>query len=158
MTKKQQFVLFLLRVSMGWVFFYAGITKILNPNWSAAGYLKTAKTFTPFYHWLTTPGVLPVTNFLNEWGLTLIGAAIILGIAVKLSSTLGAAMMVLYYFPGLIFPKIGTTAYIVDEHIIYALVFLTLGALQAGQFWGLGQWFGNISFLSQRPKLKNFLS
>jgi thiosulfate dehydrogenase [quinone] large subunit len=93
------------------LFFYAGITKVFNSEWSAAGYLKTAKTFSGFYEWLITPGMLPVTNFLNEWGLTLIGVAMILGVFVRISSVLGATMMVLYYFPILTFPKIGANAF-----------------------------------------------
>ena len=45
MATSQKFFLFLLRVSAGWMFFYAGITKVLNPQWSAEGYLKGAKSF-----------------------------------------------------------------------------------------------------------------
>lgn len=41
--------LFILRLAMGWVMFYTGITKVLNPNWSAAGYLQGAKTFAGFF-------------------------------------------------------------------------------------------------------------
>ena len=40
MTTSQKFFLFLLRVTAGWMFFYAGITKVLDPKWSAEGYLK----------------------------------------------------------------------------------------------------------------------
>ncbi|MEK6222718.1 MAG: hypothetical protein N2D54_10780, partial [Chloroflexota bacterium] len=31
-----------MRVAMGWIFFQAGIDKILDPEWTAAGYLKFA--------------------------------------------------------------------------------------------------------------------
>ena len=68
MNTFQKISLFLLRVSMGWFIFYAGITKVLNPEWSAAGYLKGAKTFVSFYEWLLQPNILPSINFLNEWG------------------------------------------------------------------------------------------
>ena len=106
MTKNQKIFLFLSRVFLGGLFFYAGITKVLNPDWSAAGYLKSAKTFGGFYTWLAGPDILPITNFLNEWGLTLIGAALVLGVFVRLSSVLGAFLMILYYFPGLEFPYV----------------------------------------------------
>ena len=61
MTKLQRFSLFILRVSAGWFFFYAGITKIImysaekgwyDPNFSAGGYIKGAKLFTAFYQLL----------------------------------------------------------------------------------------------------------
>ena len=81
MTQFQKISLFLLRVSLGWMFFYAGITKVINPAWSAEGYLNGAKTFAGFYHWLASPGILPVTNFVNEWGLTLLGVSLVLGIS-----------------------------------------------------------------------------
>lgn len=142
---------------MGWLFFYAGITKVLNPNWTAAGYLNNAKTFEGFYHWLASPGILPVTNFLNEWGLTLVGAALILGLFVRLASVFGAAMMILFYFPILVFPKVGANAFIIDEHIIYALVFLFLGAMRAGQYFGLDKWCSNLPICSRYPKFRSIL-
>src|SRR3990167_4561730 len=137
MTKFQKISLFFLRISMGWMFFWAGITKVLDPAWSAAGYLRGAKTFTSFYLWLTTPSLLPLTNFVNEWGLTLLGAALILGLFVRLSSVLGAALMLLYYLPILQFPYPNAHSYIVDEHIVYALALLYFAAVGAGRVWGL---------------------
>lgn len=147
-------VLALTRVSLGWVMFYAGITKIMNPNWSASGYLKGAKTFSGFYTYLTDPSILPVINFVNEWGLTLLGISLILGIGVRLSSVLGAVLMLMYYFPSLDFPKIGTTAYIIDEHIIYALVMIYFATVRDSRGYGLEDWFSR-TFLSRSPKLQN---
>src|SRR3990167_4727620 len=121
MTKAQKIFLFLLRISLGWLFFYAGITKVLNPAWSAAGYLKGAKTFVGFYQWLLDPAILPWLNLVNEWGLTLLGVSLIFGVFVRLSSVLGAVLMLLYYFEILDFPYPNAHSFIVDEHIIYAL-------------------------------------
>src|SRR3989338_3076427 len=138
MTQFQKISLFLLRISTGWLMFYAGITKILNSEWSAAGYLKGAKTFAGFYQWLTQPEILPIVNFINEWGLTLLGASLILGIFVRLSGVLGAALMAMYYFPILQFPYPNAHSYIVDEHIIseaprsvkpHSLMKLTIGKI-----------------------------
>ncbi|MEK7148164.1 MAG: DoxX family protein [Patescibacteria group bacterium] len=140
MTQPQKLFLFLLRISLGFLFLYAGFTKVIDPGWSAAGYLKGAVTFSGFYQWLASSQILPFTNFLNEWGLTLIGVALILGVFVRLSAMLGAIIMILYYFPILDFPLVGEHGYIVDEHIIYATVLLLLGSLQAGRVWGLEKW------------------
>ena len=133
--------LFLLRISIGWLMFYAGITKVLDPQWSAAGYLKGAKTFADFYQRLTSPGTLPVINFVNEWGLTLLGVSLILGVFIRFSAPLGAILMLFYYFPILAFPYPSAHAFIVDEHIIYAAALLALASLRAGDFWGLGKKF-----------------
>lgn len=149
--------LFLLRVSVGWMFFYAGITKVLNPEWSAAGYLAGAKTFSGFYQWLITPGMLPITNFVNEWGLTMLGVSLILGIGVRLSSVLGALLMLLYYFPMLDFPYPNAHSYIVDEHIIYIFVLLFFAAVRAGRAWGLENWCANLPICSRFPRLRAWL-
>ena len=137
--------------------FYAGITKILDPGWSAAGYLNNAKTFSGLFAWFATPSVLPITNFVNEWGLTLLGVSLILGIGVRLSSILGAALMMLYYFPVLEFPYPNTHSYIVDEHVIYALVLLVLAALRAGRTWGLENWCSRFPVCSKFPRLRKWL-
>ena len=122
---------------MGWIMLYAGLTKVFNPNWSAAGYLGSAKTFAGFYGWFLQPNVLPFTNFLNEWGLTLLGVSLITGALVKYSGYLGALLMLLYYFPVLVFPKIGAHSYLVDDHVIYALVLILFSVYRTGEYWGL---------------------
>lgn len=125
----------ILRFVLGWLFFYSGITKVVNPEWSAKGFLENASTFSNFYSWLASPGILPITNFLNQWGLTLIGVALILGVLVRLSSYLGALMMILYYFPGLTFPYVGAHSLLVDEHIIYVASFIVLASLSTNHIW-----------------------
>ena len=106
MNKLQRISLFVLRIGLGWVFFWAGITKVLNPAWSAEKFLQGAKTFPELFSWFASPGMLPITNFMNEWGLTLLGASLILGIFVRWSAPLGVLLMVLYYLPILKFPYI----------------------------------------------------
>jgi thiosulfate dehydrogenase [quinone] large subunit len=157
MTQFQKFSLVFLRFTMGWMFFYSGITKIINPTWSAAGYLQSAKMFAGFYGWLAQPGLLPITNFLNEWGLTLLGLSLILGVGVRLSSILGAFLMLLYYFPILDFPYPNTHSFIVDEHIIYAAVLLLFAVFRAGRFWGFGNWLSNLPICSRFPRLREWL-
>lgn len=157
MTKYQKITLFLLRVSMGWLMFYAGITKIMDPNWTAVGYLKSAKTFPGLFAWFAQPEILPVINFINEWGLLLLGVSLIFGIAVRLSSVLGTGLMMLYYFPVLAFPYILPHSYIVDEHIIYVFVLLFFSAIRAGRFWGLENWCASLPICNKYPSLRNWL-
>lgn len=131
------FGVFLLRIAMGWIFLYSGITKLLNPEWSAKSYLMSAKTFSSFYAMLAGSQYLERVDFINVWGQTWIGAMLILGLGVFLASIAGFIMVIMYYFPVLEFPYIGSHYYIVDEHIIYALVFLVFIWLSAGQYWGI---------------------
>ena len=66
----------------------------------------------------------------------MVGAALILGLAVRLAAYSGALLMALYYF-ALSFPKVSAHAYIVDEHIIYFIALLLLAWEQTGRYWGL---------------------
>lgn len=157
MSKFQKNSLFLLRIVTGWMMFYAGVTKIIDPHWSAEGYLKSAKTFVGLYHLLANPAILPAVNFVNEWGLTLLGLSLLLGIGVRLSSVFGAGLMLLYYFPILDFPYPNPHAYIVDEHIIYFAVLLVLASMRAGRYWGLENWCANLPICKKFPRLRSLI-
>jgi len=144
----------LIRLSLGWLFLFSGISKINNPNWTAANYIKSAKTFPGLYEWFASPENIGWVNLLNEWGMALIGAALILGIAVRPASLAGFMLMLLYYFPILDFPKAGE-AYIVDQHIIYAFCLLFIATVRAGQFLGIDGLIVNTS--SSQGKLTRWI-
>ena len=142
MTKLQRVSLFLLRVSLGWIFFWAGITKILKPAWSAAGYLQNAKTFPDLFQWFASPTMLPLTNLVTEWGLLLLGVSLILGVCIRWSAPAGIVLMILFYLPILQFPYPNVNSFIVDEHIIYIIALIILAVFKAGHYWGLGKMLG----------------
>lgn len=134
----QKVSIFILRISLGWLFFYAGITKILNPDWTAQGYISGAKNFQAFYEFFLSPNILPIINIINAWGLTLLGASLILGILVRISAPLGVMLMLLYYL-ALGFPHPNATSYIVDQHIIFIVGLFILWAFNAGRIWGFAR-------------------
>lgn len=136
MTLFQKIALTSLRIVLGWFFFYAGITKIMNPAWTAAGYIKGAQTFSFLYQALLHPTVLTIINHLVAWGLTLIGISLIIGCLVRISAWSGIALMFLFYFPILQFPYPDAHSFIVDQHIIYSFALLVLLAFKAEQVWG----------------------
>lgn len=156
MTKFQRGALVLLRVSMGWMFLYAGVVKLINPGWSAERFLNNAKSFPEFFAWFASPSMLPLTDFLNEWGLTLLGISLILGIGVRLATILGVALMALYYLP-LDFPKPNANSFVVDDHIIYIFALLVLGAFKAGRYFGLENWCSNLPICRKYPALRSLL-
>ncbi len=128
--------LFLLRVSLGWMFLYAGWSHVADKSWTSKGYLMSAKVLPGFYHWLATPTMLPINNFVNEWALVILGVCLILGLGIRYVGVLSALLMLLYFLPlGILHPN--AHSYIVDEHIIYIFAFLALSALHAGHIWGL---------------------
>ncbi len=156
MNKNEKLAIFLLRFSMGWMFLCSGASKILNPNWTAAGFLKGSQTFPELYTVLTDPSILPVINLLNEWGQLLLGISLILGIGVRLSSILGAFLMFLYYVPQLNFPYIGKTSFIVDQHVIFALVLVYFALARAGRVHGLEEWCAGLPICRKIPRIRSW--
>jgi len=143
---KPKLLIFFLRITLGWVFFYSGLIKILDKDWSSKQFLLSAKSFSGFYEWFASAQNLPWVDFVNKWGQMLIGAALILGVFVGLAAFFGAALMVLYYFPGLQFPYVANNLVLIDEHVIYALALLLLARLRAGRIFGLNSFFGRALF------------
>ncbi len=91
--------LVILRVAIGWHFLYEGIVKVLNPYWSSAGFLLEVKGI---FKGLATsivanPGTLSFVDFVNKWGLILIGLGLIAGCLTRIASISGMALLFLYY-------------------------------------------------------------
>ena len=107
----QSLVLALMRVAIGWHFAYEGVAKVLNPDWSAEGYLKSANWIgAELFHWLASnPTVLSAVNLLNAWGLVLVGLGLMLGCMTRLAAAGGVALLALYYaaHPALFGPPAG---------------------------------------------------
>lgn len=137
MSVFQKYSLVLLRLALGWIFLYAGIIKVMDKGWSAAGFLAGAKTFPEFYAWFALPSNIAWVNLINEWGLILIGVSLIIGLWTRWSSLAGIVLMILYYLPGLNFPYVGEHSLLVDEHIIYILGLAIILAFRAGRYFGL---------------------
>ncbi len=97
-TKFQQWALVILRVAIGWQLLYEGIVKLLNPNWSSVGYLMDSKgIFAGLFHAMAgNPDVLRVVDFMNVWGLVIVGAALILGLFTRVAIYGGIALLSLY--------------------------------------------------------------
>jgi len=119
-----------LRMAVGWHFLYEGCIKLFAGNWSAGAYLSnTYGLFSEFYHWLAvSPERLSVVDFLNIWGLILIGLALFCGLLVRWASLGGATLLVLYYFA---YPPFGLSlhtdygsVYIINQQVIEAAVLI----------------------------------
>ncbi len=145
-----------LRLVMGWTFFYAGITKVLDPEWSAEGFLlqgiPEANPFTGLWSaiaadwlWLVDP--------LNAWGLTLVGLALLVGFAVRFSAFWGAVMMLFYWLSS--FPL--ENALLVDDHVVYALLLFGLGAFGAGRILGVDEYVEDTALVRNHPWLRYLL-
>jgi len=98
-SKWQLWALVILRVAIGWHFLYEGIVKLLNPNWSSLGYLMDSQgLFAGMFHSIAgNPALLNVMDFINMWGLILIGAGLIVGLFTRIASIAGIVLLAFYY-------------------------------------------------------------
>ena len=120
-SQPQQWMLVILRVAIGWHLLYEGIIKLMNPNWSSVGYLMDSKGwFAGIFHSIAANrDALQVADFLNIWGLILVGLGLILGLFTRLSCYGGIALLALYY---LSHPPLLNVTYIIPSEGNYMLV------------------------------------
>jgi len=133
----------ILRVLVGWHFLYEGIAKLATPGWSCASYLMQSKwLFSGFFHWIiANPRALEVANFLNIWGLLLIGFGLFLGLFTRLSAISGILLLLMYYAANPPFLQSGIPSeghyFIINKNLIEAGVLLIFLFLQKDYLWGL---------------------
>ena len=158
-----------LRVTMGWVLFQGGITKLVtyldaNPanDWTAAGFLANAiPAGNPLTGFFASMAGNPLIDVLNMWGLTLTGLALILGAFVRWSAFWGAVMMLFYWLAalqgGLLAGLPLAHGWVVDDHLVYAFLLFGLGAFGAGRILGLDARIEKLSIVENNRWLRWFL-
>lgn len=147
-------VIFLLRLTMAWTFLYAASHQVFEPGWSATGFLAHTKTFHDFFVLFTGPVVGPIVSILVEYAHLLIGLSLLVGLLTRVSSIAAIALMMLYWMAHMDFPYISdTNNFIVDEHIVYALVLGLLIVKHAGHVWGLDGWVSHKSVVENNKLL-----
>ncbi len=151
-----------LRLVMGWVFLQAGLDKLFDPGWTAAGFLENAiPAGNPFQETFQAMAGSPLVDGLVIWGLTLIGVALLLGILVRWSSFWGAIMMLFFWAAslegGLLQGLPLAHGWVVDDHIVYILLLFGLGALGAGRILGLDKALEDTAFVKRNRWLTYLL-
>lgn len=121
MKRTPAIILLILRIFLGWHFLYEGIIKLFIPDWSAEAYLLGSYGFlSGFFHWLASdPTLLEVINFLNVWGMILIGVGLFIGIFIRISAVAGIILLLLYYFT---YPPFGESIFSVTTEGHYWLI------------------------------------
>jgi len=134
LTERQSIWLVMLRIAIGWHFLYEGLVKVIDGNWSARLYLLDSRgPFASLFHSMASNDrILSVTDFLNEWGLLLIGLSLILGILSRWASYAGMTMLLFYYlshppFPGIAYSMPSEGNYFIIDKV--AIEFFALGVL-----------------------------
>lgn len=161
-NNKQNYIWALLRLSLGWMLFWAFIDKVWGLGFATVAEKSWLNGASPTFGFLKfgTHGPLaglyqsmagnPIVDWLFMMGLLLIGMAMILGAGVRIAGYSGALMMLLMYSSKLL-PENNP---ILNEHIIYALVFVGLTFVNAGDTWGVGKWWSNTVIVKKFTWLK----
>ncbi len=148
MKRYSSYLLTILRILIGWHFLYEGISKLINPDWSAEFYLLGSKwIFAGLFHWMaSSPDLLKVIDFLNIWGLILIGLSLFIGLFVRWSSVAGALLLFFYFvayppIPGYTFGVVAEGNYQwVDKNLIELFILIVFITLPTEYFFGADRW------------------
>lgn len=160
--KKIETLFSLLRIVLGFVFFWAFIDKVFglgfattpDKSWlqggsPTSGFLTFAVDgpFAPVFHLLAGNSFI---DWLFMLGLLGIGVSLLLGIGLRIAGYAGALLVSLMYLS--LFPSENNP--LVDEHIIYLLIFLMLSTGEIGRRFSLYTWWKGTALVKKFPVLR----
>lgn len=151
-TGRQLFALTSLRVLIGWHFLYEGLVKIYTPGWTAKAYLadSAGPLSGVFNNIVQNETALYVIDFLNEWGLVLIGLALFAGILSKAGKICGIALLLLYYLAYPPFAGAGMNQHaegsywLVNKNLIEMVALLVLLYFPSSHITGIDRFLFNV--------------
>lgn len=162
MLRFEQKALGLTRIAMGFIFFWAFIDKLFGlgfatkpeSSWLAggsptAGFLGHA-THGPLASIFQNMAGQGWVDWLFMIGLLGIGLALLLGIGMRIAGYAGALLVLLMWSAAL--PPANNP--LLDEHVVYAFLFLAFTHMDAGKWFGLGNWWKRTSLVRQYPVLE----
>ncbi|RAW45882.1 DoxX family protein [Halorubrum sp. 48-1-W] len=152
----------LLRAAIGGMILFAGLGKVTEWPFDAAGYLANVDPASPvsglYASMASMPALMEVVNVVVPVTQVLIGVALIAGAFVRLAALGGALQMTMFYLGG----WSGDAMALFDSTLIYAVVFLTVAAFGAGRVLGLDAYIerlnvGGQALVERVPKLRYVL-
>ncbi len=133
-----KWVFTLVRIVVGWHFLYEGISKIIIGGWSSAPYLAGSRwIFAPLFQAMAeNSAVTGVIDFLNIWGMILVGAGLILGLFSRWAATAGTLMIFFYFvayppIPGYMFGVPAEGSYLWVNRNLIELIALSVFVFMA---------------------------
>ena len=158
-SKGVGYALFCLRLVMGWILFWGGFSKLIDPSWSAAGYLANAVSpANPFVGVFASLAGSALVDWLVVWGLLLTGLGLLLGLATRLCAFFASIMMMLFWAAALqggLFAFLPLEhGFVINEHVLYVMALWGLSAFGAGHVLGVDGWLAKQSFVKSRSYLR----
>lgn len=151
-----------IRLSLGWVFLWAFLDKAfglghetagkdawVNGGSPTAGFLgfATKGPFSDVYHQIAGQAW---ADWLFMLGLLGIGAALMLGVAMRAATAAGVLLLVLMWTA--VLPPANNL--FMDDHLVYAMVLVLIAALGAGRTFGLGKAWESMSIVEHNRWLR----
>ncbi|MCG8379146.1 MAG: hypothetical protein MI865_06705 [Proteobacteria bacterium] len=148
----------LLRIAMGWLFFWTFIDKTFGLGFATTAEKAWIAGGSPTAGFLThaTKGPLAdlyqamagnaLIDCLYMSGLLLIGLALMLGIGVRIAGYAGAVLMIMIYTAGFMPPKHNP---FMDHHIIYIILLAGFAMTRAGHCLGFGKHWSELALVKK---------
>ncbi|NQT27922.1 DoxX family protein [candidate division KSB1 bacterium] len=167
LSKWQSTFLLVLRMAIGWHFLYEGISKLLIPNWTSAGYLQNSRwIFAGLFHAIAAnETAILIVDWMNIIGLTLVGLALVTGLLTRPACIGGILLLGLYYianppFVGTDFGLPSEGHYLfVNKNLVEMIALLLITVFPAPKMAGLDRLILLLktrkSESSQKKKLEN---
>ncbi|MFN8240763.1 MAG: DoxX family membrane protein [Bacteroidales bacterium] len=138
-------ILTITRIVIGWHFLYEGISKIQATGWSSAPYLAGSKwLLAPVFHSMAaSSSITGIVDFINIWGMILVGLGLFLGLFTRWASAGGALMLLFYFlayppFPGYMYGVPSDGSYLwVNRNLIEFFFLATFIFLSSSSQFGL---------------------
>ncbi|MFB6204273.1 MAG: DoxX family protein [Candidatus Nanohaloarchaea archaeon] len=177
---RKKYSLLGIRLMMGWIFFTAGLGKLLDKDGlafkGAAPYLAHASLQTPSFSGgiqgiLQAPGLAlvkvgavimePVFGFMASIPFIgqlvvlselFVGLALLFGVLTRLGAFIGAVMALMFYY--------GNTAFkhgLMNSDFVYLYLFVVIAVVGAGRFYGFDDRLAESEFFERYPRLKYLL-
>ncbi len=135
----------ILRIIVGWLMLYEGISKLLTPGWTAKYYMMGSTwILSDFLNWMaSSPSAMRIVDFMNIWGLTIIGLSLFIGLFVRWSSIAGSILLLFYFaayppIPGYTFGVVTEGSYLwVDKTFILFFLLLVFSVIKSDFFYGV---------------------
>lgn len=153
----------MLRIGIGWIFLWGFLDKLFGFGFATARESAWINGGSPTFGFLNFGTTGPFAGFYQsmatsetvEWmfmlGLLFIGLPLMLGMGVRLAAAGGVAMEIMMYTAGFILSEHNP---VVEEHMMYGIIFLGLMVVGGGQYLGLGGWWKQRRLVKRFPVLE----
>jgi thiosulfate dehydrogenase [quinone] large subunit len=137
------------RIVAGFIFFWAFLDKLFGFGYATPSERAWINGGSPTKGFLANSATGPFESFYKDiagaawadWlfmiGLAGIGAALLLGIGMRIATVSGVLLYIMMWT--VVLPP--ETNPVVDDHILGALILIVLAFVQAGDTWGFGRWW-----------------